>query len=460
MNALTSRRAALLGLVTALLTALLLPASAQPHRPGRPGPEGGGEPAVPAGSIGVRATITAVNAAAGTLQITDRNGFSVTLKTSTSTVIQLDGKTATLADLKADDTAVVVYHRQTLVASQIAAASPPPTVLTGTITSLDATTGAVQITTGHGTAIALTANSNSQIRLNGSATTVANLAVGQAVRVTYHPADKIALTLAAATPRAGVVTGAITALDLTAGTLQLTPLVGAVQSLTLNAQTAYRLNGRPVTPATIAVGQLAAVQVGTNNTATVVAAETPPLIHLLGTISALNVQGGTVQITTPGATTITLLLGSFTTVQKDNAAATADKLAIGDQVQVEYEYRLIPNTSRALMIVATSAAPASTPTPAAGPAVASVALNPAAVTGGTASTATVTLSAAATGGAVVTLASSNPAVAAVPASVTVPAGAASAIFSVTTTTVTAATTVTIFASFGGATSVATLTVNP
>ena len=127
----------------------------------------------------------------------------MTLKTSTSTVIQLDGKTATLADLKADDTAVVVYNRQTLVASQIAAASPPPTVLTGTITSLDATTGAVQITTGHGTAIALTANSNSQIRLNGSATTVANLAVGQAVRVTYHPADKIALTLAAATPRAG-----------------------------------------------------------------------------------------------------------------------------------------------------------------------------------------------------------------------------------------------------------------
>ena len=40
------------------------------------------------------------------------------------------------------------------------------------------------------------------------------------------------------------------------------------------------------------------------------------------------------------------------------------------------------------------------------------------------------------------------------------AGATSAIFSVTTTTVTAATTVTIFASFGGATSVATLTVNP
>jgi hypothetical protein len=353
MNAITSRRAALLGLVTALLSALLLPASAQERRPGRPGPEGAGQPSIPAGSVGVRATITAVNATAGTLQITDRNGLSATLKTSASTVIQLDGKTATLADLKADDTALVVYDRTTLVASRIDAASPPPTVLTGTITAVDATTGAVQVTTNHGTAITLTANANSQIHLNGSATTVANLAVGQAVRVTYHPADKIALTLAAATPRAGVVTGAITALNLTAGTLQLTPLVGAAQNLTLNAQTTYRLNGRPVTAATIAVGQLAAVQVGTNNTATVVAAETAPLIHLLGTISALNVQGGTVQITTPGQTTITLLLGSFTTIQKANAAATADKLAIGDQVTVEYEYLLIPNTSRALMIVAT-----------------------------------------------------------------------------------------------------------
>src|SRR5262249_11181422 len=154
------------------------------------------------------------------------------------------------------------------------------------------------------------------------------------------------------------------------------------------------------------------------------------------TISALNVQGGTVQITTPAQTTITLLVGSFTTVQRNGAASTVDQLAMGDQVQVRYEYKLVPNTSRALVIAATAAAaPATpaTPTTPTTPGVASLTLSPATVTGGTASTATVTLSAAApTGGAVVTLTSSSPTVAVVPANVIVTAGQTSATFQVTT----------------------------
>jgi Domain of unknown function (DUF5666) len=457
-----SRWTTLLGLVVALLTAILLPAAADRGGHGGRGDGRGQQPTVPAGSVSVRATLTAVDATAGTLQLTDRNGLSVTLKTTASTVIQRDGQTATLAALKVNDTVLAVYDRTTLVASRIVATSPPPTVLTGTITALDTAAGTIQVTTDHGTAITLTTNASTQFRLNGSATTAASLAVGQRVQVTYRPAEKIALTVAAATPRAGVVSGAITALDLTAGTLQLTPLVGAAQSLTLNAQTEYRLNGRRVAPSAVAVGQLASVQVGTGNVATIVAAQTPPLIDLLGTISALDVQGGTVQVTTPALTTITLRLGSFTTVQRNNAASTVEQLAIGDQVQVRYEYLLIPNTSRALRIIATSGTPTTpTPTPSTGPVVASVTLSPAAVTGGTASTATVTLSAAApTGGAVVTLTSSNPTVATVPANVTVEAGAISASFPVTTTAVTAATPVTLTASFGGASSTAVLTVNP
>ena len=71
------------------------------------------------------------------------------------------------------------------------------------------------------------------------------------------------------------------------------------------------------------------------------------------------------------------------------------------------------------------------------PALASMTLNPATVTGGANSTGTVTLSAAApAGGAVVALTSSNTNAATVPASVTVAAGATTATFPVTTKTVT------------------------
>jgi len=94
-------------------------------------------------------------------------------------------------------------------------------------------------------------------------------------------------------------------------------------------------------------------------------------------------------------------------------------------------------------------------------AVSSVTLNPSTVTGGTSSTATVTLqSAAPNGNAVVSLASSNTVLATVPLSVAVPAGQRSATFTVNTAQVTAVSTVNISATYQNVTKSATLTLNP
>jgi hypothetical protein len=96
---------------------------------------------------------------------------------------------------------------------------------------------------------------------------------------------------------------------------------------------------------------------------------------------------------------------------------------------------------------------------ASGPSPSALSLSPATVTGGASSTGTVTLtSAAPSGGAAVTLTSNNSAVATVPAGVTVPAGATSASFTVTSKPVTTQSSVTISASYGGATRTALLTV--
>ena len=96
-----------------------------------------------------------------------------------------------------------------------------------------------------------------------------------------------------------------------------------------------------------------------------------------------------------------------------------------------------------------------------GPAAAlsSVSLNPATVTGGATSSATVTLMAAApAGGALVSLASSNTAAATVPATLTVPAGVTSATAFVGTSAVGSTSTSVISATYTGATRTATLTV--
>jgi len=107
--------------------------------------------------------------------------------------------------------------------------------------------------------------------------------------------------------------------------------------------------------------------------------------------------------------------------------------------------------------VANPAAPASepTPTPTADPApafmsVQSFTLNPATVAGGAASTGTVTVSTTApAGGTAVILSSSNPQLAAVPATVTVPEGATSATFPITTTAVAFDQSATIDATYAG-----------
>ena len=106
--------------------------------------------------------------------------------------------------------------------------------------------------------------------------------------------------------------------------------------------------------------------------------------------------------------------------------------------------------------------PTATPTPIpAALSLSSLTLNPSSVVGGSSAVGTVILSGAApSGGAVVTLASSNGTIALVPPSVTVAAGASSASFTVATNSVTAKTSVTISALYGGSTKTAVLNVNP
>ncbi|HJZ69344.1 MAG TPA: hypothetical protein VKF81_14570, partial [Blastocatellia bacterium] len=94
-----------------------------------------------------------------------------------------------------------------------------------------------------------------------------------------------------------------------------------------------------------------------------------------------------------------------------------------------------------------------------GSALSSVTLNPTSVSGGTSSQGTVSLtSSAPTGGVVVALGSDKPSVATPPPTVTVPAGSNSATFTINTTVVGSDTSAMISATYGGATSGSSLTV--
>jgi hypothetical protein len=95
-----------------------------------------------------------------------------------------------------------------------------------------------------------------------------------------------------------------------------------------------------------------------------------------------------------------------------------------------------------------------------GPTLSSVVLNPTTVTGGTSSIGTVTLSAPAPSGGVTVMLSDNSSSATTPPSVTVAAGLTTATFTVTTAAVGSITGVTVTATYNGASTQASLTINP
>ncbi|HKH46448.1 MAG TPA: alpha/beta hydrolase fold domain-containing protein [Thermoanaerobaculia bacterium] len=175
---------------------------------------------------------------------------------------------------------------------------------------------------------------------------------------------------------------------------------------------------------------------GTNATGTVTIDRAAPAGGAVVSLGTSNSAAATVPASVTvaaGATSAT-----FTVTSKPVAAAAT--------VQVTASYRGVGRTA-SLTVQA--------------PVLSALTLTPSSVAGGcAASTGKITLSGKApTGGLVVSLTNANPA-ATLPASVTVAAGSSSATFSISTTTVSAAQSGAVTASFGGVTRSATLTVRP
>jgi hypothetical protein len=179
----------------------------------------------------------------------------------------------------------------------------------------------------------------------------------------------------------------------------------------------------------------ATVTGGANSTGTVTLTAASPAGGSVVTLASSNTNAATVPASVTVASGATQ--GTFT--------ITSKLVAVGTVAIVSATY---DGVSKSIGLVVNAP-------------LASITLNPVVLTGGAGSTGTVTLtSPAPAGGAVVTLTSSNSNAATVPASVIVVAGATAANFAVTTTPVTAVTSVNITAAYNGSSKIVTLTVNP
>jgi hypothetical protein len=323
-----------------------------------------------------------------------------------------------------------------------------------------------QITTGQVTSpsvVTLTATLNS-----GSAS----------VQFNVLPPSLKSLTMAPSTISGGAQPQAIVMLNGQA------PAGGAVVSLSSDSAAAQPPNFANVAPGSPSVSlAIPTSTVTANTTATLTASwngastqshvtltpQQPPTSLTLSPTSTVGQSGGsfaTVSIASPAPTDDTLQVmvdnPSVATMVPNSVTIPAGNTRGGFNIFTT----AVTTTTVVTISVSGGGVTQSatlTVTPAAPPPVtlSAIALSPSTVVGGNSSQGTATLaSAAPSGGAAVTLTSSNTSRATVPASITVPAGATSATFTVSTASVTASTSATISGVSGGVSRSAVLTVTP
>lgn len=187
-----------------------------------------------------------------------------------------------------------------------------------------------------------------------------------------------------------------------------------------------------------------------------------PQLHSF-TISPATVQGGTGLSGTVGLNTapisgVNIQLASNDAVVQPPASVTVQANNTTANFTIPTS---VVTTVHTVSLTATLGSTTLTQSAIVAPAI-QLTLSPTSVTGGTSVTATITLATAVSaGGANVTVTSSGAAFASTPGIVNIPAGATTANFTITTSTVTAAHTVTITATYGTmGSATATLTVSP
>jgi len=109
-----------------------------------------------------------------------------------------------------------------------------------------------------GTPVTVTVASNTQIEVGGEPATLANLQLGQTAESEYDPTTLVAFTIQVDIPDNeddGEISGTVAAVDVTLGTLTITPSGGGTNVvLTVTAATEIQVNGENATLADVQVG--------------------------------------------------------------------------------------------------------------------------------------------------------------------------------------------------------------
>ena len=277
---------------------------------------------------------------------------TTTVQTTAQTRISRNGKLVSLSQLTRQDK--LVAHTSTTVlnapatepeAEDLIASGPEDDEVHGSITAISGSQ--VTVTPTNGSAdVAVNVTGTTMIELDGSTAAIGNLAVGMQVEVHFNPATFDAFSIetdSVSNADDAHVTGTVAAVDLVAGSVTISPTVGANVTVTVDAATEMQVND--------AVGTIQDIQVGMPIRAefdltTMVAKEinagagdeNNEDTELEGTVSAVDENNGTVSISPDGGgADVTVNVVTETDIEVNGVNASIASIQVGMPARAEYD---------------------------------------------------------------------------------------------------------------------------
>jgi uncharacterized protein YecA (UPF0149 family) len=276
----------------------------------------------------------------------------VKLTTSASTQVFLDGHKSNLAAIAVGDQARALYDSKTSIAAVIHAESPHHELaeVEGKVTAVSGSS--ITITPEeHGAPVTLGTDASTHVFLNGTASTLAAVAVGDQARALYDSSTLIASVIQAQSPHHELaeVEGKVTAVG--SSSITIAPQKGTPVALATSATTQVFLDG--------AVSKLTAIKVGDNARAlydatsliaAVIQAESPhhELAEVEGKVTA--VTASSITIAPEEGAPVALGTDGSTKVFLDRKSSTLAAIKVGDEALALYD----SSTSIAAVIQARS----------------------------------------------------------------------------------------------------------
>lgn len=294
----------------------------------------------------VQGTVYSVDAAGRTVTLKASDGTTTTLNVLRNSKLRRNQKKVTLSGLVLGDQANALYDAS-MNARQLSAAGVTVGTLQGGVLGVNSGSGVVHLTTGNfGT------SAHTRIVRNGKISSLGSMTAHD--HVTAHVTHGSALApriLAVGTPEPGTavdvqvegpeeyeVQGTISAVDLDAKTVTITPEEDIAEvTVNVTAETLIALGDASATIADLTVGLVveAVYDPATLNAYRIEAHSEEEEGYAEGPITAIDTVAGTITIDCYGAP-VTLFVDASTKIVRNEEPAVFADLQIGDEAMAEY----------------------------------------------------------------------------------------------------------------------------